>query len=237
MGKLLVFQHIEREHPSRISQYASERGLALDVVQMWKPYTLPDIATYDGLIVLGGPMGVYEDFPSKEDELEVIRKYQNTLPILGICLGAQLAAHALGANVYPHTIKNTHIKEVGYCTVALTGAGEESVLFKNFSHEFKVLQWHGDTFDLPAGASLLTQGSRCKNQAFAKGMVSGVQFHFEITPSLLKIVADSDDEWAHEGMTESKEDLIKLSEELEPIMEKQCYQLLDNFLGSKFSNV
>lgn len=232
-----MFQHIEREHSSRISQYASERGITLDVIQLWKPYVLPDVSMYDGLIVLGGPMGAYEDFPSKEDELEVIRKYQNTLPILGICLGAQLIAHALGAKVYPYTVKNTHIKEVGYCNVVLTEEGEGSALFKNFPKEFEVLQWHGDTFDVPEGATLLTKGSKCKNQAFSLGTVYGVQFHFEITPALLKIIADADSEWSRDGMTESKDDLIKRSEELEPIMQKQCYQLLDNFLGSKFSRV
>lgn len=229
--KLLVFQHIEREHSSRIAEYADDRSIELDVIRLWEPYTIPDISLYDGLIILGGPMGVYEDFSSKEDELGAIRTHKGQVPMLGICLGAQLIAHALGADVYPNKKEDKHIKEVGHHTVALTDEGKESPLFKGFPSELTVLQWHGDTFDLPEGATLLATGPACCNQAYSIGNMYGVQFHFEMTLPLLKVIVEAEREWAKVDPELDVEKFFREVEEFEPVMKKQCYQLLDNFLS------
>lgn len=231
MKKLLVFQHVPREHSSRIAEYASDRSVELHVIRLWESYTIPDVSLYDGLIVLGGPMGVYEDFSSKADELEAIRNYRGKIPMLGICLGAQLIAHALGADVYPHKKDNKHIKEIGHYSVMLTPDGLRSSLFKGFAPELTVLQWHGDTFDLPEDATHLATGPECCNQAYSVGNIYGVQFHFEMTPPLLKVIAEADREWTRTDFALDEEKFFREVEELEPIMKKQCYQLLDNFLS------
>ena len=167
--RVLIFQHVVREHPSRIHMYARENNITLDVVRLWEPYTIPDIAGYDALIILGGPMSVHRGFPSMEDELKIISENIEKIPMLGICLGGQLIAHALGANVEEHTVNGKIHKEIGHYMIELTPEGKKSKLFNGFPSEFMVLQWHEDTFDIPEGAELLAQGGICANQAFSYG--------------------------------------------------------------------
>jgi GMP synthase (glutamine-hydrolysing) len=129
------------------------------------------------IVVLGGPMGVYEAdiHPFLDAELRLIRERAALgKPILGICLGAQLIAHALGARVYPGPVK-----EIGLSPIALTEAGRSSPL-SAVAPEQPVLHWHGDTFDLPKGATLLASSDAYPNQAFAVGRnVLALQFHLE----------------------------------------------------------
>ena len=134
MRSVLVLQHVPYEGQGYIADYLSDRGLDFDVVQLWKPYTLPsDLARYSALVVMGGPMGVYDEFPSKADELALIRAAVRTIPTLGICLGSQLLAHALGASVHPNLIDGKPAKEIGYDTVRLTAEGAAHPLFKGLS--------------------------------------------------------------------------------------------------------
>ena len=135
----------------------------------------------DLLVVLGGPMGVYESdtYPFLEQELAIIRaRLASGKPMLGICLGAQLIAHAAGAKVY----KGPEL-EIGYGPITLTPAGAESCLLHMAGAQYNVLHWHGDTFDLPAGAERLCSSPLTPNQGFAIGRnVLGLQFHVEVTP-------------------------------------------------------
>jgi GMP synthase (glutamine-hydrolysing) len=128
------------------------------------------------LFVLGGPIGAYEDafYPFLKDELRFIEKrLAAKRPIFGICLGAQLMARALGARVYP-----AQAKELGWAPIALTEAGQRSVLDPLGSGP--VLHWHGDTFDLPPGATRLASTALCENQAFSIGTDAlALQFHIE----------------------------------------------------------
>ncbi len=231
MKNLLIFQHVEREAPSYIAEYAEEKNIGMDIVELWKGRAIPDVRSYDGLIVLGGPMGVYEDFPWKKDEMQAIAHACTAVPVLGICLGAQLLAYALGGRVYPHTKDGKPVKEIGYSTVTLTVEGKKNSLFKDFSEKVPVLQWHGDTFDMPENASHLAVSGLCDNQAFCVRNVYGLQFHVEITPVLLQTIAREDREWANTHCTLDEEKLFADAEQLAPLMRKQCYQLLDNFLS------
>jgi GMP synthase (glutamine-hydrolysing) len=128
------------------------------------------------LIVLGGPIGAYEEekYPFLVDEIALIEdRLSANLPTLGICLGAQLMARALGARVYPGPAK-----EIGFASITLTEAGRQSCLAPFADHS--VLHWHGDTFDIPEGAVRLASTDICPNQAFAVGRHAlGVQFHPE----------------------------------------------------------
>lgn len=138
----------------------------------------PDIAAADLLIVLGGPIGAYEGelYPFLEQELRSIeRRLAAEKPVLGICLGSQLIALALGARVYPGTGK-----EIGWAPVSLTEVGRASPLAP-FGKGAPVLHWHGDTFDLPRGAVHLAMTERYRHQAFAWGRQAlALQFHLEV---------------------------------------------------------
>lgn len=135
------------------------------------------------VVVLGGPIGAYDDeqFPFLRRELTfVATRISEGRPTLGICLGAQLIARALGARVYPGAVK-----EIGWSTVRLSDAGRRSVL--SYIEDTPVLHWHGDTFDLPEGARLLASTDLYQNQAFAFGSsVLALQFHPEVSADSLE---------------------------------------------------
>ncbi len=137
------------------------------------------------LIVLGGPMGVYEleAHPFLAYEIDLIRRQlESGQPILGVCLGAQLLAAAAGGTVYP----GVHGKEIGWGPVELTNAGAIDPLWSGFPRRFTTFHWHGDTFDLPPGAEVLARTSHYP-QAFRLGpRAYGVQFHPEVVPQQLE---------------------------------------------------
>lgn len=198
MRKFLVFQHIRNESPGLISDWASKRGVKLEVVEFWEKFKIPSVGDYSGLIILGGPMGVYEEFPSKEAELGVIKEALGRVPMIGFCLGSQLIAYSLGAQVHPNIIGGEIKKEIGYLKVSLTEDGENDPLFRGFDKDIKVLQWHGDSFDLPLGATLLASSKACVNQAFRFGKITyGVLFHNEFTPQMVNAQIRNDRTWIH----------------------------------------
>lgn len=139
-------------------------------------WTLEPVKT-DLLIVLGGPIGAYEDaaYPFLAEEIGILeQRLAANRPTLGICLGAQLIARAAGARVFP-----SGTKEIGFMPIRLTDAGRSSCLAP-FANAPVTLHWHGDTFDLPTGATRLASTDLCENQAFAMGPnIVGFQFHPE----------------------------------------------------------
>jgi GMP synthase (glutamine-hydrolysing) len=160
------------EAPLRAAGYAiAYRDIGTDDL------TAPDIAAADLLVVLGGPIGVYEDavYPFLRQEIALLEKrLAQDRPTLGICLGAQLIARAAGARVYP-----SGAKEIGFAPITLTEAGRASCLAP-FAQEPLTLHWHGDTFDLPDGAELLASTTLTRHQAFSMGPNAiGFQFHPE----------------------------------------------------------
>ena len=143
----------------------------------------PALLSADFLIVLGGPVGVYETdvYPFLVEEIETIRRrLEQQKPILGVCLGAQLLATALGARVAPGPGK-----EIGYAPVDLTEAGRASALAR--LEDLPVLHWHGDNCGLPPGAERLASTALCPVQAFRAGPAAlGLQFHLEVDPSRIE---------------------------------------------------
>ena len=183
MKSVLAIRHVHFEGLGLIEEMLAER-------KSWQVTVLdagiddlaaPDPLEPELLVVLGGPIGVYEQesYPFLRDELRLIEaRLKAGRPVLGVCLGAQLMAAALGARVYP-----APAKEVGWAPVALTAAGRESVL-RHVDGGVPVLHWHGDTFDLPAGATLLASTTVCPHQAFSYGpRALGLQFHLEVVPA------------------------------------------------------
>ena len=180
--RTLAFRHVPFEGLGRIEPVLKARHIEVNYADLYQAgVRLPEIAAYDALIFLGGPMSVNDGLPFLQQEMEFIRQAAaRREPILGICLGAQLIARALGA-----AVRRNSAKEIGWYDLRFTeGAGGDR-LFDGLSRE-TVFHWHGETFDLPAGAELLASSDLCRNQAFRVGEgVYGLQFHLEVTPEMI----------------------------------------------------
>jgi len=229
--KLLVLQHVPHEHPGYITDYARDKNIQLDVVELWHPYVIPVVSDYAGVIIMGGPMGVYEEFSSKKYEIALIQECVETTRVLGMCLGSQLIAHALGAKVYPNIREGKRIKEVGYFSVELTEEGKRHPILAGFPDTMTVLQWHGDIFDLPEKAERLVTSALCENQAFGYKKCFGSLFHFEFTPEMIKNQIAIDTAWIHTDNELDEDTLLRNAESDRALMKGQCYRLLDNFLS------
>jgi GMP synthase (glutamine-hydrolysing) len=177
MRKALVIQHVAFEGLGLLEGLLAERNYALQLVEACSGALAEVNSVADLLVVLGGPIGAYEDaiYPFLRDELRLIEAQLNReAPILGICLGAQLMARVLGARVYPGPQK-----EIGWSGIELTPEGRGSVL-AHYADGAPVLHWHGDTFDLPSGAKRLASTAITPNQAFSYGTSAlALQFHAE----------------------------------------------------------
>jgi len=150
-----------------------------------QPDLRPDVSRYNGLVVLGGPMNVdqLDRFPHLTTEIEAIRQaLERRIPVLGICLGAQLLASALGATVRPNSVR-----EIGWYRLHPTAEASGDPLCRHLDGDQHVFQWHAYTFDLPPGAVHLASTPTCPNQAFRHGdRAYGLQFHLEADPGLIQ---------------------------------------------------
>lgn len=185
MRKILVFQHVAHKILGTLNPTLKKRGLNLRYVNFDRtPNERPSLQKYNGLIVLGGHMGVYEadKYQHIKVEMQLIEEaLKKEIPILGICLGAQLIASVLGASVKKHTVK-----EIGWYDVELTQDGKKDELFSHFNSSEKLFQLHGDSFDIPRGAIHLAQNKTCASQAFRYGdKVYGLQFHLEVDEAMI----------------------------------------------------
>ncbi|MFG1380068.1 glutamine amidotransferase [Xanthobacter versatilis] len=179
-GTVLVVLHQARSTPGRIGERLERRGYALDVRRPALGDALPErLDGHDGVVVFGGPMSANDPTPFITEEIRLLeRALASATPSLGVCLGAQLMAKALGARVAPH---EKGACEIGYYPLEATTAG--AALMPWPSH---VYHWHSEGFDLPAGADLLATGSAFPNQAFRYGGTAyGLQFHPEVTREMM----------------------------------------------------
>jgi len=174
-------QHVPFEGLGSIEQWIRARQYHLKATRLYQDDPLPRVDGIDWLIVMGGPMGVHDEdkLPWLISEKRIIeRAIRQGKVVIGICLGAQLIADVLGARVYPN-----RFKEIGWFPIELTEAGQHSLLFCFLTGRLNVFHWHGDTFDLPAGAAHIARSEACQHQAFVYDeRVIGLQFHLESTP-------------------------------------------------------
>ncbi len=186
MAKILVFQHVAYEILGTLDPLLRNAGFRIKYVNFERyPDAEPSLEGYEGLIVLGGPMNVDEtgDYPFLETEVRLIKDaMERGFPILGICLGSQLLAKALGAKV-----KKNPEKEIGWYDVSPTEEGASDPLMSTFSGVEKIFQWHGDTFEIPEDAVRLASSPLCENQAFRLGdNIYGFQFHLEVDEPMIE---------------------------------------------------
>ena len=185
MSRLLVFQHVAAEPLGSLDPLIRRRGHRIRFVNFERdPDAQPQLDRYRGLVVLGGPMNVSDQAhrPHLRTELRAIEQaLRQDKPVLGICLGAQLLAHVLGAPVRRHDVP-----EIGWYDLELTGQGREDAVLSALAPRTPVFQWHGQTFDLPDGATQLARTDSCEQQAFRWGdRAYGFQFHLEVDQALI----------------------------------------------------
>ena len=178
--RLHVLQHVAFEGPDRVLDWAKRKRCEITTTRFDERQTLPKLEAFDWLLVMGGPMAVYETdtVAWMEREIAFVREAVHAgKKVLGICLGAQILAAALGAKVFPG-----RTKEIGWLPAQVTPDGKKHPVFQSWPSELTVFQWHGDTFDLPAGAVHCVSSVDCAQQAFSFGEnVLALQFHLEVS--------------------------------------------------------
>ncbi len=220
-------QHVPFEGMGYIKDWVLDNGHTLSHTAVYNNDPWPDTADFDMLVVMGGPMGVHDDdnYEWLVAEKKIIARavFEQKL-LLGICLGAQLMAHVMGANVYPG--KN---KEIGWFPLELTATGSHSPLD---AYDLPVFHWHGDTFEIPENAICLAQSPGCKNQAFLKDTILGLQFHPEIKEGMVaEMIGHCGHELAEKSeFVQSEEKLLNAAVDYDA-SKQMLYGLLNGFIA------
>lgn len=191
MSVIPVLQHVPEEGPAGLWPWAASAGLALSPLAMWQASPLPDPASLTGLIILGGPMNTDEEarysWMTAEKRL-IEAAIARGIPVLGICLGAQLIADVLGARV-----SRNRVPEIGWFDVRKTPHAQADARCDHWPDHWTAFHWHGDTFEIPDGAVWLAESDACAHQAYGYGdRVLGLQCHPEVTPDWVRALTQSD---------------------------------------------
>ncbi len=218
-------QHVPFEGLGSIEPWLRTAGYEITNTQFFESSELPALNEIDLLVIMGGPMSVndQDEFPWLSLEKKFIRNVIDSGKlVLGICLGAQLIASAMGAKVYQNPVK-----EIGWFPVQ--GVPPISSSSFSFPPSTEVFHWHGETFDLPPGATLIARSEGCENQAFQIGTsVIGLQFHLETTPeSAREIVSNCRDELIPSPYVQTEEEIISAKSE--------SYNSINQLMGNVLS--
>lgn len=218
--RILIITHVESEGPGTLGDFLLSQKVDITTVNLSQGDDLPeDPLEFDAIITMGGPMSVHDGdrYPFLREELGFLRKaIEGNVPLLGICLGAQLIAQASDA-----WVGKADKKELGWKKIFITEAGKKDMLFQGISGVITVFQWHEDAFAIPQGASFLAAGWDCENQAFRYRNAFGLQFHIEVTREMLA-------QW-FEGSPELDE-ILGVYEKIEPDLITDARTLYSNFL-------
>jgi GMP synthase-like glutamine amidotransferase len=218
-------QHVPFEGLGSIEPWLKAAGYEITNTKLFESAAFPDLKNIDLLVVMGGPMSVNDEdkFPWLVSEKQFICEAINSgKPVLGICLGAQLIASAMGALVYRNSAK-----EIGWFPIYGMLSNDTSII--SFPPLMKVFHWHGETFDLPSGASLIAKSDGCANQAFQFGKsVIGLQFHLETTPEAAReLVSHCRDELIPSKYIQTEEEIL--------LAKPEIYQSINQMMGSILS--
>jgi len=230
--KLHYLQHVPFEDLAYIELWAKEQGFSISATKIYESHEFPGVESFDWLVIMGGPMSVYEEEQNKlqkKEKLFIEQAIKSNKLVLGICLGAQLIAEVLGARVYPGKYK-----EIGWFPVKLRDEAHKTKVFSYFPQEFIAFHWHGDTFDIPEGAVWAAESEACPHQAFVyKERVVALQFHLEPTKEGIEnLIRNCHDELVEGKYIQtpqtmlSKENNLKISNHL-------MRKLLENILELK----
>ena len=224
--KIHCLMHVPFEGPAQIADWAESRGHALAFSHLFAGDALPELDAFDRLVVMGGPMGVGDEdqYPWLSAEKQLIRAAIDAgRSLVGICLGAQLIAEALGAPV-----SRNPQKEIGWFSIQLTEAARAHPLCKDLPTDLPVLHWHGDTFALPSGALHLAESDACSQQGFlVDGRILGLQFHLEMTPTSLRTLCSyCADELVPDTFVQSADEMLAVS----PVRYEETARVLETLL-------
>jgi len=227
MSEVLAIRHVEFEHLGMMEKVLKELGYSFMYLDTPSGAKLnKSLEEFSLIVVLGGYMGAYEEekYPFLSYEFKLMEEaLKKEIPLLGICLGAQMLAKVLGAKVYP----GDKGKEIGWYEITKVG---EHPYFEEFPKKLKVLQWHGDTFDLPADAVRIFSSEKYPNQAFVYNKAVGLQFHIEVDKELLKTWINAyKKEVEKEGLNPEKILTDAKEEEIE-LLFNLCKSFLTKFL-------
>ena len=230
--KIHCFQHVAFETPGSIIEWAHHHQHDICYTRFYERLPVfPLINDVDILLVLGGSMNVDEDakYPWLREEKDFIRQAISAgKKVMGICLGSQLIARALGSEVYPQAEK-----EIGFFPVQFTEEGIQHPFFNHFKNPSMVFHWHGDTFHLPAGAALIASSQSCKNQLYLFGNnVLGLQFHLEMNEEVMNEMLLHDIvELNEKGKYIQTKELIKNGYQYLTQNKNDLFRLLDKFIA------
>ena len=226
--KIHCLAHVPFEDAANIGLWAKNCGYTLDYTRFFHDETLPTIDSFDMLAIMGGLMNIYEHdaYPWLVLEKAFIKNAIDAgKKVIGVCLGAQLIADVLGSKVTQNPQK-----EIGWHSITLTEAGENSAVFSAMPKQMNVFQWHGDTFSLPPRAIHLAKNQTCANQAFLyESHVLGLQFHLEYSAeSIEKMLAHCADELV-DGPYINTPDIIRTGYDKISQTTERLYTILDTF--------
>jgi GMP synthase (glutamine-hydrolysing) len=198
MKNILTIQNIQCETLGTLKELFQSDGYKIKNIDAQTDTIPVNSESYNAIVVLGGPMSVYEQINYlKEEEILIRDAIKKNVPVLGICLGSQLIAQAVGGTVYKGLRK-----EIGWYDVNITDIGEKDLFNGIGSKTIGVFQWHGDTYDLPRGAAVMAT-SKLYPQAFRIGSAVGIQFHLEVNLEMIE-------KWIKEYKNEMKNENIQL---------------------------
>lgn len=229
--KIHYIQHVSFEDLAAIEPWLKAKGCSISSTKLYDNEPLPEPQDFDCLIIMGGPMNIYEEsaYPWLAEEKKLIElAIKKDKYILGICLGAQLIADVLGAKVY----KNKH-PEIGWYRIYKTAEANNSARMNDFPISCMAFHWHGDTFDIPHGATHIAYSKECKNQAFIYGKkILGMQFHFESSvSSIQQLITNCESELEKRKFIQSKEEILKDIKNKVVDINKTLGLVLSKFLG------
>ena len=229
--KIHCIQHVEFETLGTIAEWIEKRKHSLSNTLLYKNENFPGMDNFDLLIIMGGPMNIYEyeKYPWLREEKAFIQETISAgKTVLGICLGAQLIADVLKAEVF-----NNNYKEIGWFPVFIVKQEiSETFLLKNVPEEFTAFHWHGDTFSLPEGAKHLFASEACKNQGFIfSNRVIGLQFHLEMSNmTIWNVIGNCRNELIERKYIQNEEDMLD-KDSLLAESKLLVFTLMDNFEG------